>query len=1308
VGKVVFSRDALLTPARFRWVACQLDYLAGLPNYLRRQALKRLPPTLNETYDRILEQILDQSVDTSISDIIQKALHWICYVENDLEISQLCEAVSIQDGKDSLDSGDLIVESDIARYCSSLIRKSYDGRCFELAHFTVKEYLLKIDPTSKLKIFRYDPDNASESLTTISLRFLMFPKFRRQPVPDASELDRMSKRGEMHPFYSYATTFWPEQYQVHDKREIQQLIKDLFGTRKKLFFQNWLIAYLYDLEDSNCPAESFSKTILFVIRQDLSPLHVAASLSLLGICRWLLEVGESPNAKSRVGTPLHCALAGPLIFHTHDIDLIRHLRNLEVNALHLGNTIQLLLEYGADVNSTWAGISFPTWALDVCVSMKCANPFIPLLHKLTIFKTDTIEKIRDLYREIYNQEFVHDIFQAVLNMEPNSTGNPSLSRLVSTVKTKIRVRGDWDEYEHTSEEFSIATVPDEDFHQLVESAARRDDANEMTALLADPRFEDLGLRSEISAQSPLHYAVLEASCDTIKVLLESKFDFNFADIKGDFPLHLCLHHFQVEALRMLLKNVLSSEEVDAGGNTLWHLAAAQDSTEILKTLLQANGDVTRALKKCSNIGRTPLAHALSNSRGRAACLLLENCSTDPEFFCSDIPVTHLAAAIGLESLFKSLLAKHKSVADLALDGSTPLHYINLTIEPELFQSLIKIYEVEHRRRDGKTAFEVLFDNIIDRKNRVFIPTLYRERLTPLQLLIESLLPPSHTVGTMNRSQHVWEFFCRDILETWNGIRYPLLAPHVLPSLIKKGVLSSYEELKDQSAFTPLCRSLTEISPSILNQGWVVVLIETVLIELQQSRFKDPIKSPVVVVLFKKAIENSAIPLVKFLIGKDVSVHSSESNVSAIEHACEYGSLGTFQLIFSCHDPSLLNNTGDSGMGLIHRLVIQNAPFASQKLKHTLECGLDPNIKTTTYWKAPAIVMAADFGKWEAVDLLLDHGADLYAIDGNGLDVGKCAAWGGEEKYIRQVQAGAERVKYDWNSSATMCIKKKKRGTIRLKGCHLLHFAAYNGRTELLRYLLEEGIIDNDLDRRSVDQLTPLHLASIGGHVETVQFLVESGADVNALECNTKRAIDLAFEENALDLVRTLLRLGSVKPSNEKLADLCLLEIASDDRGLAQRDTLLGTSTANQLRYFESAIVSGDLELCQRMVARGCSVKAPLPTCHGCNALTRAVRADELDIVKWLLNQGARPEEIRCPREHPAEWGTIHAAVKSPKLSESCLVQLLGSALQNEYDWTNNRNQINPIHIATLWGNVAALNILVGHLKRNADRYESVI
>lgn len=45
-------------------MACQLDYLCGLPtDKARREGLETLPPTLEQTYNRILEGINSSSKD---------------------------------------------------------------------------------------------------------------------------------------------------------------------------------------------------------------------------------------------------------------------------------------------------------------------------------------------------------------------------------------------------------------------------------------------------------------------------------------------------------------------------------------------------------------------------------------------------------------------------------------------------------------------------------------------------------------------------------------------------------------------------------------------------------------------------------------------------------------------------------------------------------------------------------------------------------------------------------------------------------------------------------------------------------------------------------------------------------------------------------------------------------------------------------------------------------------------------------------------------------------------------------------------
>lgn len=61
------------------------------------------------------------------------------------------------------------------------------------------------------------------------------------------------------------------------------------------------------------------------------------------------------------------------------------------------------------------------------------------------------------------------------------------------------------------------------------------------------------------------------------------------------------------------------------------------------------------------------------------------------------------------------------------------------------------------------------------------------------------------------------------------------------------------------------------------------------------------------------------------------------------------------------------------------------------------------------------------------------------------------------------------------------------------GYTAVHFAAWDGKDEILAFLLEAGA---DADPVGEDGYTPVFLAAAGGHLDCVEILVENGADVN--------------------------------------------------------------------------------------------------------------------------------------------------------------------------------------------------------------------
>lgn len=334
---------------------------------LRKEALRGLPPSLNETYERILDRNRNPRTD----EVIQKTLHWICESKGNLTIPELCEALSNQDpcAKKATDISDRIEEKDILRLCSSLIRKKHNNASFELAHFTVQEYLESLDPNSRLGFFRFRSGDAAGSLAVTSLRFLLLPDFRRRPVAKESERAKIAERRRTHPFYRYAARYWVWATWVHRRSEVESLIRDLiqFEPRRRSCFQNWLVEYIMwfcDRHNIKGADAQLLGIVSLAQREDISPLHVASALALPWVCDLLIRDGEDINHKGCVGTAMHCVLAGPEIFLPETMP--SETSTAVAYSKEVAETVELLLQHGASSEPPWTGVSLSAWALKVC------------------------------------------------------------------------------------------------------------------------------------------------------------------------------------------------------------------------------------------------------------------------------------------------------------------------------------------------------------------------------------------------------------------------------------------------------------------------------------------------------------------------------------------------------------------------------------------------------------------------------------------------------------------------------------------------------------------------------------------------------------------------------------------------------------------------------------------------------------------------------------------------------------------------------------------------------------------------------
>ena len=246
------------------------------------------------------------------------------------------------------------------------------------------------------------------------------------------------------------------------------------------------------------------------------------------------------------------------------------------------------------------------------------------------------------------------------------------------------------------------------------------------------------------------------------------------------------------------------------------------------------------------------------------------------------------------------------------------------------------------------------------------------------------------------------------------------------------------------------------------------------------------------------------------LGADVNA-TNEMDCTALMLATGKGNLDAINLLLSAGATKPIKDV--CGNTWLHYAVFE--PFSKEVLQTVIDLGADVNATNTS--NTTALMLASKKGNIDAINVLLDAGANKAIKDANGSTWIHYAVDGNCSKEVLQVIVD--------NGAEVNATNKQN--------CSTLMMASQKGNVDAMRLLLNSGA-NYDIEDNYGN--TWLHYAVDGGCCKILQTAIDLGANVNAANTqHHKTALILASEKGNLDAINVLLDAGakqSIKDVND--------------------------------------------------------------------------------------------------------------------------------------------------------------------------------
>jgi ankyrin repeat protein len=299
----------------------------------------------------------------------------------------------------------------------------------------------------------------------------------------------------------------------------------------------------------------------------------------------------------------------------------------------------------------------------------------------------------------------------------------------------------------------------------------------------------------------------------------------------------------------------------------------------------------------------------------------------------------------------------------------------------------------------------------------------------------------------------------------------------------------------------------------------------------------------------------------------------------------------------------------------------------------INAGSDLNLKCEG---TTPLHVAASHGDIFSTILLVRHGADVNATDGNGFTPLHCVSGTKEtvvklQEILRENSEIQDKIYISYNGED--CAKELLQNGANVNqkeimGCTPLHAACKMKHSNLIKIFLENGADINALNNM---KQSPLHSCLAVGNIEDAELLLESGADLNITDVFGKTplmcAMDWIHSEGIINLaiLEQLVKLGANLDSPDQKT-WTLLHRASNEGNTEVVKFLLKNGADTESKNFRGftplflACAGNHKEIVALLLEKKCQTN--VCNAEGVSPLLLAILKSDEDIIKLLLAAGS--------------------------------------------------------------------------------------